>query len=342
MKKIFLPIIIFLQLFNSLLAINVSQDSFYMKFNAFWGTDYFYNRNYKSLNYFDKQDYYAGWKYNLRQNIQVWLDLAYNDKFYDKEILLHSTGINLVYTNFTISYQISRLKYGADSKVLNILVKDSYYDCGVLEYYHFNGVEVKYKQNNMMTEGIIAADDFHSLIVGMNFDYHCDVFFTKFFYLYVGNNEEYNEQNHSFGLETSINLHYFDLNASADYQYLPEYFRGDKLKMMFELNSKFDNNFSFGSNLFLEKFVDENAVDWQSQSYLNVKLGKFENYVLYRIDRIEEFTTNYTNNEYSILSMYKFNELFGLGINYSYFTPDFDQDYQQIGFQVEFNYEKDI
>jgi len=35
-------------------------------------------------------------------------------------------------------------------------------------------------------------------------------------------------------------------------------------------------------------------------------------------------------------------ELMKIGINYSYFTPDFDQDYHQIGFQVNFSYEKDI
>lgn len=318
------------------------QDNFYYKMNSFIGTDYFPERNYKSVNYFDRYSFYAGWKYSINQNLDVWLDLTFNDKFYEKEILLHKTGISYQRNNFLFSYKIDKIQYGENSKTHNIQVKDRFYDFGVIENYRYNGVEISFSKDNLQILTNIAANDFHFIIVNASIKYTNDSFITEAFYLYIGRNEEYNERNHSFGIETSVNFSKFSLYQSAVYQYLPSYTKGDKIKSLFEVTFSPFNFFSSGTSIFGESFSQEDILNWQSQSYLNFNFFNFKNYILYRINKSEEFTTNYTNIEYSLLSLYNFTDSFSLGLNYSFFTPDFDQDYHQIGFQIEFNYEKDI
>lgn len=342
-KALFIFILFFIYL--NLLSINPDdcfhKDNFYYKMNSFIGADYFPGRSYNYINYLDGYDFFTGWKYNINSDIKVWVDFTFSDKIFEKEILLHKTGISYCKKDFMISFKIDKLKYGHNSVIYNLQVKDRFYDFGVLEDYNYNGVEVEFSNAEFQIKTLVAAHSFHSLISSIAVKYSNERFNTEIYYLLVRRNEEYNVINHSFGIEVSVKLPKLIFYQSAVYQYLPTYFKGDKLKSLSEMIYSPNIYFSIGTNVFLEFFGQENFQNWQSQTFLKLAKSKFVNYIFYRFNRSEEFTTDYTNTEYSLLSLYKFTESFSLGINYSYFIPDFDQDYHQIGFQIEFNYEKD-
>ena len=345
MKKINLFLIILI-ISSKLLSIEVDnifqKDNFYYQMNSFMGTDYFPGREYKSTNYFDRHAFYAGWNYYIHKNTDFWFDLTFNDKFYEKEILLNKTGITYHKNNFSFSYKIDRLKYGAKSKIYNLQVRDRFYDFGVIENYRYNGVEVLYSKENIQFLTTLAANDFNSVIGNLAVGYSNDNFNTQFYYLLVGRNEEYNVRNHSFGIETSLNFSNISIYQSSVYQYLPTYSKGDKIKSLLEISYSPAQLFAFGTNMFTEIFNDGDIFNWQSQTYCNFNFENFENYLFFRINRSDEFTTDYTNREYSYLCLYKFTNSLLMGINYSYFIPDFDINYHQFGFQIEFNYEKNI
>lgn len=345
MKKYIIMILV-LMTFISLSAVEVSsifqEDHFYMRFNSFLGTDYFADREYKSTNYFDRHHFFAGWKYNFHENTDVWFDLTFDDKFYEKEILLNRVGVSYQKADLTCSYQIDRLQYGAESEIYSIQVKDRFYAYGVIEDYRYNGVQADYTKNKFSAKTLVAANDFNAVITNSQLAYNSSKYLGKFYYLAVARNEEYNVRNHSIGLENTLRFTDFTFYTSGVYQYLPTYAKGDKFKQLVEANYKINESMKIGMNYFYEDFTEISNPNAQFQSYLNLNIFNWENYLIYRNNLMQEFTEDYRNIEYSGLLQYQFAANFKLGINYSFFQPDFDQNYHQIGFQVNYNYEKDL
>ncbi len=341
MKK---TVIILVLIINSWLSAETifSKDSFYLKLNSFIGTDYFLEREYKSMNYFDRHHFYAGWKYNFIDNTEIWFDLTFDDKFYEKEILLNRVGVSYTKSDFTFSYKIDRLQYGENSKIYNIQVKDRFYNFGVMEDYRYNGIQIDYSKNVFSTNLLVAANDFNSVITNLSMNFKDESYFAKIFFLAVARNEEYNVRNYSLGFDSKFRFGNLGIYASGVYQKLPTYYKGDKFKQLVEFTYEINDNFSIGSNYFMEDFMDISNANKQSQSFVKIAFKKNEVTLFYRNNSMNEFTQNYKNEEYAILHQYRFANKLALGVNYSYFKPNFDQDYQQIGFQINYHYEKDL
>ncbi len=318
------------------------RDNFYFQLNSFIGFDHFPDREYKTTNYFDRNVFFAGWKYRLRQNSKFWFDLTYNDKFYAREILLNRLGVSYEISDFIFSAKYDDLKYGAESQIYALQVKDRFYDLGVIENYQFNGGEIIFHKKKYAVKGLLAGNSFHYLIGNLELNWKHKNLKAKIYYLFVGRNEEYNTKNHSFGIETKFEIPYLTFYQSFVYQYLPNREKGDKIKTLWEIIVRPIQYFEFGSNLFLESFELSQKQNSQSQSFLKFKLASLENYFFYRYNKIEEFSSDYLNIEYSFLHLYPFSKHFMMGINASLFTPDFDDNYYEIGLQVNFSYEKNI
>jgi len=343
MKKALMFLIFFLILSSLFSAESIfTKDNFYIKLNSFSGSDYFSGREYKSMNYFDRHRFYAGWKYNVINNTEIWFDLTFDDKFYEKEILLNRIGVSYKKSAFTYSYKIDRLQYGEKSEIYNIQVKDRFYDFGVMEDYRYNGIQIDYSQELFSSDILLAANDFNSAIINLAMNLETEIFFTEIFFLAVARNEEYNVRNYSLGYETKLKIGNFGIYASGVYQNLPTYYKGDKFKQLLEFTYKINKNLFIGSNYFIEDFMDISNPNKQSQSFIKISVKKNEFTFFHRKNSMNEFIRNYKNEEYAFLHQYRFTNNLALGVNYSYFNPNFDQEYHQIGFQINYHYEKDL
>lgn len=319
----------FNHLFNS--------SKFYYRFDSFFGTDYFPTKNYKTFNYFDNHYFYSGWKYDFKDNYSVWLDITFNDKLFDKEILLNKTGIAYSKNNYCISYKIDKLKYGNRSYIYNISVADRFFDKGVIEQYRYNGLEMEYKFSNLILNSKIAANTFHTAVLDNSIRWQTKNKSTKIYFLFTPRNSEYNEINFSFGTEIYLKREKIRFYESFVYQYLPYYSKGDKIKSLSEIVITLNPNLFLGTNFFYESF--KLLANWQSQSFIKFKFSKLTNFLTFRYSYMNEFISAEINREISLLNIFNISNNFSVGLNNSYLHPSFDKDYYQFGIQAKIYYE---
>ena len=98
-----LIIIFILTLTISVFSLDLNElfnlSSFHYNFNAYNGGGYYRSRINKEYQYFEKLDLEFGWKFNFQQDKKIWIDLSYNDEFFDKKIILKSTGFSYKFSN---------------------------------------------------------------------------------------------------------------------------------------------------------------------------------------------------------------------------------------------------
>ncbi len=253
--------------------------------------------------------------------------------------MLNKTGISYHKNNFSLSYKIDNLKYGADSYIYNICTKDRFFDLGVIEDYQYIGIESKFNASHFTFDVKIAANNYHTAILDNSITWKPNQNSAKIYFLFVPRNSEYNAINYSFGTEINLKNDYLRLYESFVYQYLPDHARGDKMKSMTEVVINPLANLSIGSNLFCEGF--SRLDNWQSQSFIKFDYHKLSNYLIFRYNYMNEFNKAEINREFTLLNQFNISRNFSTSFCFSYFNPSFDKEYFQFGVQAKIEYETD-
>jgi|GEM_PF-6425753 len=311
--------------------------NFHYQWASFYGTEFFPDQDYKKYNYFDINVFTAGMNFRIDHKSLLWLDLKINDKLFDKELLLDKTGISYTNKNLTFAYKYDRLQYGSGSYIYNISVKDRFYDVGVLEDYRYQGIVINLNFPFLKFESKLAANNYHTAIFDNSMVYYDDNKIIKLFTIFVPRDYEYNDINFSSGLEINYKLKFIDFYGAYVYKIILDKNRDDRFKLLNEIILNFSEDLSVGSNLFMKGF--KKMQNWQIQSFLRIKTGPINNYLIYRYHNMAEFTDSYFNREINVLHIYSISEVFGVGLNMSYLSPSFDDPYLQLGIQAKINYE---
>ena len=216
--------------------------------------------------------------------------------------MLNKTGISYHKNNFSLSYKIDNLKYGADSYIYNICTKDRFFDLGVIEDYQYIGIESKFNASHFTFDVKIAANNYHTAILDNSITWKPNQNSAKIYFLFVPRNSEYNAINYSFGTEINLKNDRLRLYESFVYQYLPDHARGDKMKSLTEVVISPFANLSIGSNLFCEGFSQ--LGNWQFQSFIKFDYRKISNYLIFRYNYMDEFNKAEINREFTLLNQY--------------------------------------
>jgi hypothetical protein len=291
------------------------------------------------MSYIDKHYLDFGLKYNILNNLSSKISIGLNEKFIEKEILLHEIVINYKMNNFEFSYKYDDFQFGKKSEIFSSNVNSKYYQKGILEDYKLSGIETSYCKKSFSSKIFVGSNNYNrgSFIASSSISKFQNNIELSFFYSM--NNQDYSEVSYSLIFEHRLNHKLFGSYNTFEYEIMPELWKGNKYKIFSEQRISF-NKISAFVNFFYEEFEDiDDSYNCESSSMLKYESKKGFSNLIYRYNTVSEFGDSYFVRDYTSVIGYKFTEEFKVALNCSYFEPSIGDNYYNLGIQIEFNYE---
>ena len=343
MKRFWILVIllfIYINCFSSNILDYLDSSKFYYRLNSFVGSDYFPDRSYHEFVYFDKHKLNAGWIFEIEKNSRVWIEFSYENDLFDKRVIIHKTGFSYQTGKWEIQYKLDRIEIGKKSYIFNQNVKDIHFDKPVIEEYRFDGLDVSFDFNNYSLSTQIGGNSYNTTLIKASMQNKEKEHNLQLFYLFSARSKDMNEKTHSFGLETYHDFGLISFYGTGSYQLLYE-IDWDRILFLAELICYPTRDIRVGSNYLYSIYNWEEDKTWQSQSFLQMDIGKFSNLISFRYNHMDNFIETRIDREINLLSFFNLSEIISVGTNFSYYHPSFYDEYYQFGLQGRINYETD-
>lgn len=338
-----IKIIILLVLISSLLsAINLEklllENKLSFSVKTYVGDQFQVKLEKNKHSYKELRDLRFRWETLLPNNMGFWSAVKTREDATELVPYIDGVGAYINIENLKVEFKMDHIKRGNGSRIIARNLNDPDYDYSLLQYYRFNGLRIDWKiYPSCNAFAMCGGNIYNSSICVGGFDYLMDKAEINLYGMFIGRSSVDNRNTIVAGAEGNLDLEkmflYLGLNYHRNISENYDYYRffGELLFKPFDF-------VEIGGNYFYKDlFYVENV----SRGLLACTIDNFSISFIYIYNETELKLSNYYLNTFTFIPKYAFNDFFKIGLNCSYLSPNIVEDYYNLGFQIEFNYEMD-